>query len=129
LCSNNFPWLYLQNNIIKLTEMDQSSAPKDYLNPGQGGAMPLPNATAVLVLGILSIVICGFLGIIGLVMGNKDISLYKANPGIYSESSYSSLKAGRICSIVGLCLWGFGIIIYAIVIFFVIGMAATQGNI
>ncbi|MBI2731099.1 MAG: hypothetical protein HYX40_10165 [Sphingobacteriales bacterium] len=90
--------------------------------------MQLPNATAVLVLGILSIVICGFLGIIGLVLGNKDLSLYKANPGIYSEASLSSVKSGRICSIIGLCLWGIGIIFYAIFIFFIVGMAATQGN-
>lgn len=106
---------------------NQSSAPNDYLTPGQGSNIPLPNATAVLVLGILSIVICGFLGIIGLVLGNKDIALYKANPGIYSEASLGSLKSGRICSIVGLCLWCAGILIYAIVIFFVIGMAAS-GN-
>lgn len=107
---------------------DYSSAPRDYLNPGQGGNMPLPNATAVLVLGILSIVICGFLGIIGLVLGNKDLTLYNTNPGIYSEASLSSLKAGRICSIVGLCLWGIGIIIYTIFIFFIIGMAASHSN-
>ena len=107
--------------------MTNQSSPNDYLNPGQGGSMPLPNATTVLVLGILSIVICGFLGIIGLILGNKDIALYKANPGIYSESSLSSLKAGRICSIVGLCLWAIGILVYAVVIFFIVGMAATQG--
>jgi hypothetical protein len=108
--------------------MNDQTSPQDYLTPGQNGNLPLPNATTVLVLGILSIVICGFLGIIGLVLGNKDLSLFKNNPGVYSEASLSSLKAGRICSIVGLSLWGIGILVYAVVIFFIVGMAATQSG-
>jgi hypothetical protein len=107
---------------------EYSSTPNDQLTPGPGGNVALPNATTVLVLGILSIVICGFLGIIGLVMGNKDMALYNSNPSMYSESSLSSLKAGKICSIIGLCLWAFGILIYAVFIFFIIGAAATAGS-
>lgn len=78
-------------------------------------AQPLPNATATLVLGILSIVICGpglIMGIIGIVLANKDISLYKSNPAYYSISSYNNLKAGRICSIIGLLLSGILILFY-----------------
>ncbi|WP_435524383.1 CCC motif membrane protein [Chryseobacterium indoltheticum] len=51
----------------------------------------LPNATAVLVLGIVSIVGCccyGVLGliagIIGLVLYKKDNALYQSNPTLYS---------------------------------------------
>jgi hypothetical protein len=60
---------------------------QDYLtqNPLQVQP-PLPNATAVLVLGILSIVVCFITGIIALVLANKDMALYNANPGAYSPS-------------------------------------------
>ena len=48
----------------------------------------LPNATAVLVLGICSIVFSCFfvgaiLGIIGLVLGAKAKKVYKASPNLY----------------------------------------------
>ncbi len=65
---------------------------------------PLPNATAILVLGILSIVLCQPLGIAALIMGNQSISLYNQNPGLYTEGSLGTVKAGRICGIIGLCL-------------------------
>jgi len=71
----------------------------------------LPNATAALVLGILSIVTCWcfgiigmILGIIGLVMGIKAVALYKQSPGVYSEASYKNANAGKICAIIGLAL-------------------------
>lgn len=78
----------------------------------QGGYQKLPNSTAVLILGILSIpACCCFYGMVGLVLGiialvlaKKDYALYNANPGAYDVKSYSNLKAGRICAIVGLVL-------------------------
>jgi hypothetical protein len=78
----------------------------------------LPNATAALVLGIISIVgafcygIVGVIcGIIGLILANKDRKLYQATPELYSQSSYSSLNAGRTCSIIGLILGGLFLLI------------------
>ena len=69
----------------------------------------LPNATAVLVLGILSIITCccGWgigvvLGIIALVLANKDQKLYAENPELYLN--YNNLTIGRIVSIIGLVL-------------------------
>ncbi|MES2133746.1 MAG: CCC motif membrane protein [Bacteroidota bacterium] len=77
----------------------------------QFGQSPVPNSTAVLVLGILSIVLCFCYGIIGIVLGiiavvlgSKGIALYKANPNGYSLASYNNIKAGRICGIIGLIL-------------------------
>lgn len=78
---------------------------------GFGGMQQaLPNATAVLVLGILSIVTCCcfyglislVLAIIAIVLSKKDIALYLSNVGMYTESSYKNLKAGRVCAIIGL---------------------------
>ncbi len=77
----------------------------------------LPNATATLVLGILSIVffccygIIGLaLGIIALVISNKSVKLFKEAPEKYK--GYSNLNAGRICAIIGVILSG----IYLLVI-------------
>ncbi len=71
----------------------------------------LPNSTAVLVLGIISIVGCFCYGVIGLILGiiaivlsSKAITLYKINIGTYTEQSYNNMKAGRICAIIGLSL-------------------------
>jgi hypothetical protein len=71
----------------------------------------LPNATAVLVLGIVSIVGCmcygligAICGIIALVLNSKDKKLLLADPDGYTESSVKNLNAGRICAIIGLCL-------------------------
>jgi hypothetical protein len=71
----------------------------------------LPNATASLVLGIISIVACfcwglpGVVcGIIGLVLAGRDRKLYMSNPDAYTLASYKNLQAGRTCAIVGLCL-------------------------
>jgi len=85
---------------------------QDLLTPRyQNIQQNLPNATASLVLGIISIVfflcygVIGLVcGIIGLVLANKDRKLYKAYPEMYSAASYSTSNAGRTCSIIGLVL-------------------------
>ena len=80
--------------------------------PTQGQRQePLPNATTILVLGILSIVLCQPLGIAALIMGNNSLNVYNQNPERYSEGSLSSVKAGRICGIIGICLMAIGIIL------------------
>lgn len=78
---------------------------------GTQGAVALPNSTAVLVLGILSIVFCSCYGIPGLIMGiialslgSKDMQRYKTTPGHFTNSSYNNLKAGRVCAIIGTIL-------------------------
>jgi hypothetical protein len=100
--------------------------PVNPINPtgNQFGQAILPNSTAVLVLGILSIVFCFCYGIVGLilgiiavVLGSKGMTLYNANPGAYTLASYNNLKAGRTCGIIGLILsilTVIGLIIYVI---------------
>ena len=85
----------------------------------------LPNASAVLVLGILSIVTCCCYGVIGLILGiialilaKKDMALYKQEPERYSD--YSNLNVGRICAIIGVVLSSFYLILN-IVLFVTIG--------
>ncbi|WP_235831904.1 CCC motif membrane protein [Paenimyroides viscosum] len=89
-------------------------------NNGNGNFMPsnLPNATAVLILGILSIIGCCFwgigiiFGVIALVLASKDTKLYKANPSAYSN--YSTLNTGRILAIVGIVLFVLSLIMMVV---------------
>ena len=94
--------------------------PSVFNNPG--GQQPLPNATATLVLGIVSILGCfcygvvGLIcGIIGIVLANKDMARYRANPAAWTSSSYNNLKAGRVCSIIGTILGSIGIVYFILV--------------
>ncbi|MEI6348626.1 MAG: CCC motif membrane protein [Bacteroidota bacterium] len=111
------------------TNLTPNQPQPQYMPPLQ---QPVPNATAVLVLGILSIVFCWCYGIIGLVLGiialvlaNKGTALYQENPAQYTEGSFKNLKAGKVCSIVGLSISALYLVI---VIFYivVIGVAATS---
>ena len=71
----------------------------------------LPNATAALILGILSIpgcccfgVVSLVCGIIAIVLGSKAIRLYNAHPGVFTVSSYNNAKTGKICGMIGLVI-------------------------
>lgn len=85
--------------------------------------LPLPNATAVLVLGILCIPGCccyGFVGIIlaiiALFLAAKDRRLFASNPDMYEIKSYNNLNTGRICAIIGLSLSIAMLLFYAVMI-------------
>ncbi len=95
------------------------------ITPNYNQPANLPNATASLVLGIISIVgafcygIVGVIcGIIGLVLANKDRKLYQSAPDLYSPSSFSTSNAGRVCSIIGLILGAIFLLI--LIIYFII---------
>lgn len=94
----------------------------------QDGQMNLPNATTSLVLGILSLVFCMFYGFVGLVLGiialvlaNKDRKLYNINPSAYSKNSFNNSNAGRVCAIIG-------IILSAIFVLFILGFIVLIGT-
>ena len=68
--------------------------------------------TLILVLGILSIIICGPLGIAAWLMGNGDLKLMDA--GQMDPTGRSLTSAGRICGMIGtilLILWVLGVIL------------------
>ncbi len=88
----------------------------------------LPNATAVLILGICSIVFgCFFvgliLGIVGISMSSKGRKMYKENPALYE--GYGQLNAGYIMSIIGTALSGLYIIYWLIVVAILGGTAMS----
>lgn len=84
----------------------------------------LPNATAILVLGILSLVFCWCYGIIGLVLGILAVVLsitpqkvYSENPDAYTEVSYKNLNAGKICGIIGIVISAFILLVLVVAVF------------
>jgi hypothetical protein len=66
--------------------------------PGQMYARDHPDGTTVLVLGILSLVVCGILGPFAWSKGNAALREIDANPGMYTNRG--SVSAGRICGII-----------------------------
>ncbi len=90
----------------------------------------LPNATAVLVLGIVSILSCCCYGIVGLIFGivalflaQKDMKLYKENPELYLN--FSNLNVGRILAIIGVVLSAVYLII-TVYMYLVVGEAGMM---
>jgi M penetrans paralogue family 26 len=90
----------------------------------------LPNATAVMVLGIVSIVTCCCYGILGIITGGVGLYLAKKDQALYNTSpdsftNYSNLKTGKI-----LCYIGLGLsvlyLIYMIVLIGSIGLDALS---
>lgn len=110
-------------------ENQNQATGQQYINPQTA----LPNSSAVLVLGIVSIIGCFCYGIVGvicgiisLVLSAKDKKLYEQNPSSYTPGSYSNLKTGRICAIIGLALSAVYLIV--IIIFLIIFGAAIISN-
>lgn len=90
----------------------------------------LPNANAVLTMGILSLVFtfcCFFISFVGLglgvaavVMSNQPMKLYYQNPDDYQISSFNNLNAGRICGIISIVVAGI-ILLFALIRLIYIG--------
>jgi hypothetical protein len=106
------------------TQLNQNQ----YQGPNQPlNQVSIPNAGAILTLGIVSIALCWCYGvvaltcgIIALVLSNKSLQLYKSNPASYTLSSYNNVKAGRVCAIIGLCLSAL-MVLYVIIVFAFLG--------
>src|SRR5690554_7755036 len=95
-------------------QSNYSQNPMDDNNSNNLIPSNLPNATAALILGILSILGCCFyfsgivFGINALVLASKDMKLYKQNPNAYSN--YSTLNIARILAIIGIVLFAVSLI-------------------
>lgn len=94
----------------------------------------LPNASAILILGILSLVFClstlGLvLGIIALVMANTQRKVYFRSPGEYTETSFKNVNTGRICSIIAIWIAAVIFLFFMLVVFGVIALGISLANI
>lgn len=97
---NNYNNQYYQNNNSE-----------NFGNNGQSKIpISVPNSGAILTLGIISIIsicCCGFfaspiLAIIALALVPKAKRTYNDNPNLYTSTSFSNIKAGQTCAIIGL---------------------------
>ncbi|MCM4168957.1 hypothetical protein KCTC52924_00278 [Arenibacter antarcticus] len=92
----------------------------------------LPNATLILVFGIISIVTCCCYGIIGLIFGiiglvlaNKATNIYALDPALYE--GYNNVKLGKTLSIIGIVL-NILVVIFFIWIISIIGWDSMQNE-
>lgn len=75
-------------------------------------ASPYPEqsqATTILILGILSIVCCGLLGIAAWIMGNNEIKAI--DEGRRPPENRGTANAGRVCGIIGVALTLLGLVL------------------
>lgn len=81
-------------------------------------------ATTILVLGILSIVVCGFLAPFAWVMGNNELAAIDA--GRRPPENRGTANAGRILGIIGTVLLAVGVLF--LIGFFFLGWAAWMSD-
>ncbi|GAB3111898.1 hypothetical protein GCM10027055_13530 [Janibacter alkaliphilus] len=86
------------------------ASPPPAPGPPPGGAGPVdhPDGTKILVLGILGLVCCSFLGPFAWVMGNRVMAEIDASPGRYSNRQ--TVNIGRILGIIATVLLVIGVI-------------------
>jgi len=73
-----------------------------------------PQGTTILVLGILSLVVCGLLGPFAWSMGNKALREIDSNPSV-RYSNRGNISAGRICGMIASILLIVGIGLFVLV--------------
>ncbi len=85
--------------------------------PNAGGsAAPHPQGTTVLVLGILGLVLCPVVAVVGLVRGNHVLHEIDANPGLYGNRT--AVVVGRALSIAAVAVAA------AVVLFYLVAVVA-----
>jgi hypothetical protein len=104
--------------------MSMPPPPPQYQPYGGYAAQEHPQGTTILVLGILSLVVCGLLGPFAWVMGNNAIAEIDQNPTAYTNRG--TVQAGRICGIVSSCLLIFTVLL--VVLILIISAAAASGT-
>ena len=117
----------MENNNQQATSPEVNQQNVQYIQQKEA----LPNSTAVLVLGILSLVICFYglgaiMAIIALALGKNSNSLYLNNKDKYSAGSYNNFKAGKVCAIIGLSIGGIWLVFILIGILGLIGSGISN---
>jgi hypothetical protein len=77
--------------------------------PRPGFYLLRPRGTAVLVLGVLSIMLCNILGPVAWVMGNEE--LRRIDSGQVDPMTRNAASAGRVCGIVSTMLMLVGVVV------------------
>ena len=101
--------------------------PNPYGPPPVGfGAPEHPRATLVLILGIVSLVVCGLVGPFAWTMGNRVVREIDASNG--QLGGRSQANAGRICGMVATIMMGVGLLLGAAAVVFVLIAATTSSS-
>lgn len=82
-------------------------------------------ATTILVLGILGVIVCGVLAPIAWVMGNTELEAIDS--GRRPPENRGTANAGRILGIIGTVLLVVGIIVL-IIVFGIVGIAVVESS-
>ena len=111
----------------------QGQQPNPYQQQVQQQAQSnLPNASTSMVLGILSLVLCGpiglVLGIIAMSLSKKDKQLYDANPSLYTAASVSNLTTAKTCGLIGVILSSLVLLFFILYFIFVFAMIGTMAS-
>ena len=82
-------------------------------------------ATTILILGILGLIVCGILAPFAWVMGKKELAAIDS--GLRSPENRSTANAGKILGIIGTVLLGIALVA-GIFLLFAIGFAAVNSS-
>ena len=91
---------------------------------GYGGQVEHPQGTTILVMGILSLVICGLLGPVAWNMGNKALREIDGQPGRFSNRG--QVQAGRICGMIASCFLILAVILVFLAV--ILGGLSSSSN-
>lgn len=97
--------------------------PNPYGQQPYGASQDHPQATLILILGILGLVVCGIIAPFAWVMGNRVVGEIDASNGALGGRSMAN--AGRICGMIGSILIIVSIVLF-VVIFLFAGLAAVS---
>jgi hypothetical protein len=140
--SNN-PWDDQQRNNQEQPPQPFFQGPPQYQNPYGNPNAPyqpqeqVPNSVLILVFGIVGLVfsclsilaiVALVLNIVNLTLASKARKLHQAEPTRYAPGSVTMMNAGRICSIIGLCLGSLAVI-FLVVYFVFLGLAISEPGI
>ncbi len=95
----------------------------DYDDDFRGRVQPHRGAV-ILVLGILSIMVCGLVGIFAWIMGKRDLELMRS--GQMDREGESLTKAGYILGIVGTIMFLFGLLLFVLYILGIVFFIAAK---
>jgi uncharacterized membrane protein YjgN (DUF898 family) len=101
--------------------------PNQYGGPGFGPMVPEhPQATTVLILGILGLVLCQVISPFAWTMGNRVVAEIDASNG--QLGGRSAANAGRICGIVGTALIGVALLLCVAAVVVLLIVAASSSS-
>jgi len=106
----------MESENMQNEQTNQTGAPHSFQHE-------IPNASVVLILGIIALIISFFnslvgivAGVVSLVMARNAERLYNETPRLYTLSSFSNIRSGKTCAIIGIVIAVLKIILIGIIL-------------